>query len=104
MKTIHEVTEPTQFPPFWDEEWLQIAIHELDKRALTPEQRLSYEMTISANAFAVKNEQRKIEEVGAEVVRKALNREKLTIEEIAEDSGVSVDFVLQVQQELDTLK
>lgn len=108
MKTIHEVTEPTQFPPFWNEEWLQVAIHELDKRALTPEQRLSYEMTISANAFAIKNENKKIQEaeerkeklIKTETVTKALKGGKLTIEEIAEYSGVSVDFVLEIQRGL----
>ena len=103
MKATHEVEEPTQFPPFWNEEWLQVAIQELDKRALTPEQRLNYEMTISANAIAVKNEQKKIEEaelrVKAETVAKSLKRGKLTVEEIAEDSGVSIDFVLEIQRE-----
>ena len=29
---------------------------------MTPEQRLAYEMTISANALAIKNENKKIEE------------------------------------------
>ncbi len=104
MKTVHEVSEPTQFPPFWSEEWLQVAIQELDKRALTPEQRLSYEMTISANAFAVKNENKKIQEaetrVKAETVTKSLKRGKLTVEEIAEDNGTTIDFVLEVQRGL----
>ena len=108
MKTIHEVSEPTQFPQFWNEEWLRVAIQELDKRAFTPEQRLSYEMTISANALAIKNENKKIEEaketerfaVKAEAVTKALNGGKLTIEEIAEYNGIAVDFVLDIQRGL----
>ena len=108
MKTVHEVTEPTQFPQFWNEEWLRVAIQELDKRAFTPEQRLSYEMTISANALAIKNENKKIEEAEkrggetakVEVIAKSLKRGKLTIEEIAEDSGVSADYVLEVQRGL----
>lgn len=108
MKTIYEVSEPTQFPQFWNEEWLRVAIQELDKRAFTPEQRLSYEMTISANALAVKNENKKIKEAEkrggetakVEVMAKSLKRGKLTIEEIAEDSGVSIDFVLEVQRRL----
>jgi len=108
MKTIHEVSEPTQFPQFWNEEWLRVAIQELDKRAFTPEQRLSYEMTISANALAIKNENKKIEEaketerfaVKTEAVTKALNGGKLTIEEIAEYNGISVDFVLEIQRGL----
>ncbi len=108
MKTIHEVSEPTQFPQFWNEEWLRVAIQELDKRAFTPEQRLSYEMTISANALAVKNENKKIEAakeaenlaVKTEAITKALNRGKLSLEEIAEDNGVLIDFVLGVQQQI----
>ncbi len=104
MKTIHEVSEPTQFPQFWNEEWLRVAIQELDKRAFTPEQRLSYEMTISANALAVKNENKKIKEAintkNTETVTKALNGGKLTVEEIAEYNGVSVGFVLDIQRGL----
>ena len=108
MKTVHEVSEPTQFPQFWNEEWLRVAIQELDKRAFTPEQRLSYEMTISANALAIKNENKKIAEaksaenlaVKTEAITKALNRGKLTIEEIAEDNDVSIDFVLEVQRQI----
>ena len=104
MKTIHEVSEPTQFPQFWNEEWLRVAIQELDKRAFTPEQRLSYEMTISANALAVKNENKKIKEAintkNIETVTKALKGGKLTVEEIAEYNGVSVDFVLEIQRGL----
>ena len=104
MKTVHEVSEPTQFPQFWNEEWLRVAIQELDKRAFTPEQRLSYEMTISANALAVKNENKKIEEaksaIKAEAITKALNGGKLTVEEIAEYNGTSVDFVLEIQRQI----
>lgn len=60
MKATHEATGPIQFPQFWDEEWLQVAIQEPDKRAFTPEQRMAYEMTISANAFAIKQEKKRI--------------------------------------------
>jgi predicted transposase/invertase (TIGR01784 family) len=102
MNTIDTITEPTQFPAFWTEEWLQTAIRELDTRAMSPEKRMIYEMTIAANAVAVDNEQKRIEEaelkVKAETVTKSLKRGKLTIEEIAEDSGVSVDFVLEIQK------
>ncbi len=108
MKTIHKATKPKQFPQFWNEEWLEAAIKELDTRAMTPEKRMAYEMTLSANALAVENENKKIHEaeqrkeaaVKAEAVKKALNRGKLTIEEIAEDNGVSSDFVLEIQQGL----
>lgn len=108
MKTLHKATKPKQFPQFWSEEWLEAAIKELDTRAMTPEQRMAYEMTISANALAIENENKKVEEAQkrgekvarTEIVVKAIKGGKLTIEEIAEYSGVSVDFVLEIQRGL----
>jgi hypothetical protein len=65
---------------------------------------LVYAITISANALAVKNENKKIENAKLEkafaVVKKMLLRGKATIEEIAEDCDVIVDFVLDVQSQL----
>lgn len=104
MKNLHKVKKPIKYPQFWDEEWLNVAIQELDKKAMTPEQRLGYEMAISANALVVKNENKKIqkaeETLKIEAVKKALKRAKLSIEEIAEDNDVSIDFVLDVQNQL----
>lgn len=106
MKTIETVTESTQFPPFWTEEWLEAAIRELDTRALSPEKRLAYEMTLSANALAVENEQKKVQEAldakNIDVVTKALKGNKLSVEEIADYSGVSVDFVSEIQRRLNS--
>ena len=39
MKMTH--AEPIQFPKFWEEAWLKIAIDELDSRKMTPDQRAS---------------------------------------------------------------
>lgn len=104
MKTTHKATKPKQFPQFWNEEWLEAAIKELDTRQMSLEKRMAYEMTVSANALAIENENKKIHEaeskVKAETVTKSLKRGKLTIEEIAEDNGVSVDFVLEIQRGL----
>ena len=102
MKTIHTFTQPTQFPKFWNEEWLKIAIDELDRRKMTPDERASFEILVARNAEAVKAESRKIKEALAskniEIIIKALKRDKLSIEEIAEDNGVSVDFVIDLQK------
>ena len=100
MKTIHKTTKPKQFPQFWNEEWLEVAIKELDTRAMTPEKRMAYEMTISANALAIRNEQKRIEEIKVLAIQKALRSQKLTVEEIADFNDVPVDFVLSIQQEL----
>ena len=108
MKNLHTITEASQFPKFWNEKWLKKAISEVDLRNMTAEQKLSYEMAISANVLAVKNENKKILEaenrkentIKIQVVTKALKRAKLSVEEIAEDNNVSVDFVLNIQKQL----
>jgi predicted transposase/invertase (TIGR01784 family) len=104
MKNLHKVTKPIQYPQFWDEEWLQVAIHEVDTKAMTPEERLTYEMIISGNAIAIKNENKKIEkakqEKATEVVKRMLIKGKYTIEDIADIAEVGTDFVLDVQMQL----
>jgi hypothetical protein len=108
MKTIDTVTEPTQFPAFWTEEWLQTAIKELDTRAMSPEKRMVYEMTVAANAVAVENEQKRIEEakeaeglaIKTNAVQNLLALRSLTVQQIANSIGVSVDFVFDIQRKL----
>jgi predicted transposase/invertase (TIGR01784 family) len=103
MKNLHSYTETSQFPKFWTEEWLKKAISEIDLKAMTPEQVLAYEMTLSANALAVKNENKKIQEAKQEekieLITKSLAK-GLNAELIADITGVSVDFVLSVQRQL----
>ncbi len=107
MQNLHKVTETSQFPTFWNEDWLKKAISELDIRNMTPEQKLAYEMAISANALAVKNESKKIQEareaenlaVKTETIMNALSM-GLTIEQSAKLANVSIDFVLSVQKQL----
>ncbi|MCY7351831.1 MAG: Rpn family recombination-promoting nuclease/putative transposase [Cytophagaceae bacterium] len=99
MKTLHTVTDPSQYPQFWNEEWLKLAISELDKRAMTPEELLDYEMTLSANALVLKNERKKIEEVKLQAIRKGLIK-GLPAELVAEINDVPIEFVHDVQKQL----
>lgn len=98
MKTLH-TTEPTQYPAFWNEEWLRRAINELDTRQMTPEERAYFARVTAANAEAVKAEKRRVEDVKIAAIKKALNSQKLTVEEIADFVDVPVAFVLSVQQQ-----
>ncbi len=103
MRTIHTVTQPTQFPKFWDEEWLKVAIDELDSRKMTPDEKASLEILIARNAESVKAESRKIKQAidikNIETVTNALSM-GLTVEQCAKLANVSVDFVLSVQRQL----
>ena len=103
MRTIHTVTQPTQFPQFWNEEWLKVAIDELDSRKMTPDEKASLEILIARNAESVKAESRKIKQAleskNLETITKALSK-GLDVQMVAEIAGVSVDFVLNVQRQL----
>lgn len=109
MKTIHThtFTNPIQFPKFWDEEWLKVAIDELDSRKMTPDEKASLEILIARNAESVKAESRKIKEareaenlaVKTETVKNALTM-GLTIGQSAKLANVSEDFVKSVQRQL----
>ena len=62
MKTLH-TTQPTQYPAFWNEEWLKRAIDELDTRKMTAEERAYFARVTAANAEAVKAEKKRIDDV-----------------------------------------
>lgn len=98
MKTLH-TTQPTQYPAFWNEEWLKRAIDELDTRKMTAEERAYFARVTAANAEAVNAEKKRIKDIKTAAIQKALRSKKLTIEEIADFNDVSVDFVLSVQQQ-----
>ena len=103
MKTIHTTTQPTQFPQFWNEEWLQVAIDELDKRKMTPDERFAYERTLAINAEAIRVVNTQVQEgqleARKEAARKLLKRGRSTISEIAEDTGLTIQLVEQLQRE-----
>lgn len=103
MQNLHKITEISQFPTFWNEEWLKKAISEVDIRNMTSEQKLAFEMTISANALAVKNESKKIKEAElkktVEFIKNSLEQE-LEPTLIAKLAGTTLDYVLEVQRQL----
>lgn len=101
MKTIH-TAEPTQYPAFWNEEWLKRAIDELDTRKMTPEKRAYFARVTAANAEAVKAEKQKIEDAQKreqeKFVKFLLKDTNRTAQEVADIAEVSVDFVIGIQQ------
>jgi hypothetical protein len=96
MKMIHTVTQPTQFPQFWNEEWLKVAIDELDSRKMIPDEKASLEILIARNAESVNKEKRQLQKIVANL----LSLNLLTVELIATSTGIWVDFVLSVQKQL----
>ncbi|MCY7359063.1 MAG: Rpn family recombination-promoting nuclease/putative transposase [Rudanella sp.] len=111
MKTLH-TTQPTQYPAFWNEDWLRRAIDELDTRKMTPEERAYFARVTAANAEAVKAEKQKIAEaedrreadVKIEMIKKMLTVSQLSVEDIANFSNTPTDFVLSIKRNLPTEK
>lgn len=61
MKSLSTAQQqPIEYPKFWTEEWLKIALHELDTRAMSPEKRMAYEMVLANNAEAIRQEKAKV--------------------------------------------
>jgi predicted transposase/invertase (TIGR01784 family) len=72
MKHIHEVAEPIEFPEFWTEEWIEIAIQQLDTHNFTPEERMAYEMTLAHNASVIKMIDNQIKEAAEKMTKEAV--------------------------------
>lgn len=101
MKTLHNAPDdPTQWPKFWNEEWLQRAIEELNTRKMTPEERFQFARMTAINAEAVNAEKATALAIKTEAVKIGL-RKGLPIDLVAELNGVSEDYVRQVQQKSD---
>ncbi len=103
MKTIHThtFTNPIQFPKFWDEDWLKVAIDELDSRKMTPDEKASLEILIARNAESVKAESRKIKEAeekkSYEFVISLIQQTDFDDNKIAILANVSANFVKSVR-------
>jgi hypothetical protein len=115
MKTLHDVKEPVQFPPFFTEEWLKVAIKELDSRNMSPEQRMAYEITMSNNAIAMWQEKERTDKAVTQAVKQtAVEQELKTKKEavikalligldfdlIAQLNGVTIEFIKEVKAEI----
>ncbi|GAB3932762.1 hypothetical protein [Larkinella terrae] len=99
IKTLH-TTIPTQYPDFWNEEWLKRAINELDTRRMTPEERAYFARVTAANAEAVKAENKRIEEVKESIVINLLQQTDFEMTKVSTIAGVSIEFVEKVKSKI----
>lgn len=118
MKTLHHApADPIQWPEFWDEEWIKLAMKELSLRNMDPEELLLYQVTMAKNAHAVQVVKKQIakaeqdalaqgleqglekgrQEAATAIVLNLLQTKLLTVAQIAAAAGVSPEFVLALQ-------
>lgn len=115
MKTLHNApADPIEWPKFWNEDWIKIAMQELDRRNMNPEELLQFEMTLATNAHIVRNARRQLEkatqdgleqgleqgreQATAATIKNLLKMNVLTVEQIAVAAGVSPEAVAALQQ------
>ena len=96
MKTLHNApADPIQWPKFWNEEWLQRAIDELNTRKMTPEERFQFARFTAINAEAVNAERARL----SGVIRRSL-QQGLTLEQIAEINELDLGYVQELHTSL----
>lgn len=126
MKNLHTAPpDQAQWPEFWNEDWIQAALRELNQRNMDPEELLLYHTTLARNAHIAHNAQMQLEKAGREgleqgleqglerglergleqgqrqaaatIVRNMLKMHVLTVAQIATAAEVSEEFVRGIQ-------
>ncbi len=98
METNHHSTEPTQYPDFWNEEWLKQAIDKLDIRKMTPEQRLQFARYTASKAEA-DNSQKALVIATKTAAIKLGFQHGLPVDLVATINGVDEELVQKIQRE-----
>lgn len=109
MKYAHtyDVTK-NEFPAFWGKDYFQAALKRLDTSRMSSVDMALLENSLMRNKTVEDSNQQKIKEAEEkaientkrELVKKAIERGKLSLEEIAEDNEVSIEFVKQLKKNL----
>ena len=108
MKSLNKLRDVQDFPLFYREQWIREAIEELDRTAMTADERMYLEMSIvrevavldgHRTALAEALEEDKAE--GArETIRLMLRNSNLSVEEIARYTGNTVAYVAALKADL----
>ena len=100
IKTLHNApADPIQWPTFWNEEWLQRAIEELNTRKMTSEERFQFARFTAINAEAVNADKALVLATKTEAVKLGLQK-GLPIELVAEINGITEELARQIQCQL----
>lgn len=124
MKSLHKLRDVQDFPLFYREQWIREAIEELDRTAMTADERMYLEMSIVREVavldghradLAEAREEALVEgkakglEVGKaegkaegerETIRLMLRNSNLSVEEIARYTGNTVAYVAAIKADL----
>ena len=101
MKALSQVKAPIQYPKFWTEDCIEVAIKELDVRKLSAKDRMAYIMTLSRNAEAVYTSAENIKNAELKVkIDNIIQCFKIGLEfaVIAQINQVSLDFVTEIKE------
>ena len=113
MKYAHKYNPTKDIPPpFWEKDFFKKPLKRLDTSKMSPLEAAAYENALMRDRIVSEHNENKLnqavekavektaEKVKIDSIKKLLLRGKATIEEIAEDIEVSIDFVTKVQKSL----
>lgn len=98
MKALSQVEQPIQYPKFWTEEWIEVAMKELETRKLSPEDRLAYLMTVGRNAEAVYTSEKNLKEAVEKAVEKAEFKTKQEAIKRSIELGLDFNVIAQINE------
>jgi predicted transposase/invertase (TIGR01784 family) len=116
MKSLHKLRDVQDFPLFYREQWIREAIEELDRTAMTADERMCLEMSIVREVAVLDGHRadlaealeegltKGIEEGKAEgereTIRLMLRNSNLSVEEIARYTGNTAAYVAALKADL----
>ncbi len=71
MKNLENIKGLDQLPKFLTEDWIKQAMDKVDKRQMTPDQRMHYEMMMAKNATIIEMMKEEKEQIAKEAAEKA---------------------------------
>ncbi len=118
MKNAHtiDLENRADVPAFWKKSWYTKTMKELNLSKMSSENRLIYELAWARIAATAQKEEEDLKkrdterdaerdaERKATAIEKALKLGKLTVEEIAEVTDASLDFVLDIESKMTKIK
>ncbi len=109
IKNAHKMVEASEKPKFWQEDWLNIPLGELDIRTLSPDRYEAYQYWLVHEAEAKRLEEElkakgkiegKIEEKIL-MIKELIKENLIPLSSIARIGRVSEEFVLKIKKELE---
>ncbi len=107
MKNLEHIKGLKELPKVLNEEWIEHAIHKVDRSQMTPEQRMHFEMLLAKNASIVymqKEEEKRLKAIREKELKQAVEIEVKQAVEHAVEKELKQAVEHAVEKELKQAK